>query len=128
DRPISRHVFAECSSEQSRMINISNPDRRVIPSQSELFTVPDDVTFLNCANMSPQLRVVTTAGLDSVRSKASPWEIASSDWFSGPERLRELAATIVGTDADSIALIPSVSYGIATAAANIKIESGQSIV
>lgn len=110
------------------MTNISKPDQWLIRSQRGLFTIPDDVTFLNCANMSPQLRVVTTAGLESVRSKAAPWEIASNDWFSGPERLRELAAMVFGTDTESIALIPSVSYGIAIAAANIRIESGQSIV
>lgn len=108
--------------------NTPGSSYKVIPSQSHLFEIPDGVTYLNCASMSPQLRSVTMAGLDSVISKRSPWEITPSDWFSVPEKLRELAARVFGADAESIALVPSVSYGIAVAAANVKVEQGQSIV
>ncbi len=101
---------------------------RAIPLQRDLFEIPDGVTYLNCASMSPQLRPVTEAGLKSVKSKASPQEIASLDWFSDAENLRELAAQVFGTDAESIALVPAASYGIAVAAANVKIGRGQSIV
>ncbi len=100
-------------------------DSKIIPQQSDLFEIPADVTYLNCANMSPQLRSVTAAGFASVSSKKTPWTI---DWFSDSEKLRELAAQIVNSDADSIALVPSASYGIAIAAANVKVEKGQSIV
>jgi selenocysteine lyase/cysteine desulfurase len=110
------------------MTNTSKCNDRAIPSQRELFEIPDGVTFLNCASMSPQLRSVTAAGLDSVKSKASPWKISSSDWFSGAETLRELAAKVLGADSESMALVPSVSYGIAIAAANVEVERGQSIV
>jgi len=78
--------------------------------------------------MSPQLRSVTAAGLASVKSKASPWEITASDWFSGAEELRGLAAKVLCADAESMALVPSASYGIATAAANVEVGRGQSIV
>jgi selenocysteine lyase/cysteine desulfurase len=54
--------------------------------------------------------------------------LAPDDWFSGAETLRGLAARILDATPDSIALVPSVSYGIAVAAANIRIEPGQSIV
>ena len=36
-------------------------------SQRALFDIPSDVTYLNCASMSPQLRSVTAAGIDAVR-------------------------------------------------------------
>jgi selenocysteine lyase/cysteine desulfurase len=78
--------------------------------------------------MSPQLRSVTAAGLGSVKAKVSPWAMAPSDWFSGAEELRGLAAQVFGADADAMALVPSASYGIAIAAANVKVERGQSIV
>lgn len=110
------------------MKNTLLSDFQVLPSQRHLFEIPNDVTFLNCANLSPQLRSVTKAGLESVKSKASPWRIAAPDWFSGAEKLRELAALLVGADADSIALVPSVSYGMAVAAANVEVASGQNIV
>src|SRR5262249_34266956 len=36
-------------------------------SARDLFEIPEDVTYLNCANMSPQLKSVTAVGLDAVR-------------------------------------------------------------
>ena len=101
---------------------------KLIPSQRDLFEIPNGVTYLNCATLSPQLRSVTAAGLDSVRAKASPWGITPPDWFSGTETLRGLAARVLEADAESMALVPSVSYGIAIAAANVRVERGQSIV
>ncbi len=97
-------------------------------SMRSLFEIPEGVTYLNCAYMSPQLRSITAIGIDAVRGKATPWTIPSSQWFSRPEELRSLAAQVMGADADGVALVPSVSYGIATAAANLPIASGQSIV
>ncbi|MGH9840041.1 MAG: aminotransferase class V-fold PLP-dependent enzyme [Blastocatellia bacterium] len=99
-----------------------------LPLQRDLFEIPDEVTYLNCANLAPQLRAVSAAGLDAVALKKSPWEITPPDWFSGAETLRELAARVIGASSEGIALVPSVSYGIAVAAANAPVERGQSIV
>ena len=99
-----------------------------IPPTRDLFQIPDGVTYLNCANMAPQLRCITTAGIDAVRAKATPWTLSAPEWFSGAEELRSLAAQVMGADVDGVALIPAVSYGIATAAANLPFTSGQTIV
>ena len=97
-------------------------------SQRHLFEIPDDVTYLNCASMSPSLRAVTAAGIDAVRAKASPWNLRPSDWFTGAEPLRALVARVIGAEAESIALVGSVCYGLAVAAANLPVRAGQSIV
>jgi selenocysteine lyase/cysteine desulfurase len=99
-----------------------------IPPSRELFEIPDGVTYLNCANMAPQLRSITAAGINAVRAKATPWTLSAPQWFSGAEELRSLAARVIGADADGVALVPAVSYGIATAAANLPLASGQTIV
>ena len=99
-----------------------------IASQRERFDIPADVTYLNCASMSPQLRAVTATGLDSVRSKASPWTYSARDWFGGVEPLRSLVGRIVNADADAIAIVPSASYGLAVAAANVPMREGQSVI
>ncbi len=103
---------------------ITNP----IEAVRDLFEIPDDVTYLNCASMAPQLRCVTEAGLRAVRTKASPWTLSGPEWFSASEELRTLAARVMGTDSDAIALVPAASYGIATAAANLPLSRGQTIV
>lgn len=99
----------------------------LIENARDLFEVPKDVTYLNCANMAPQLKAVTEAGLGAVRAKQSPWNLTPSEWFSGAETLRALAARLLHVEADGIALVPAVSYGIAVAAANLPISRGQTI-
>lgn len=99
-----------------------------IRNARELFEIPEGVTYLNCANMAPQLRSVTEAGIAAVRAKATPWKLTAPEWFSGAEVLRELAAQLLNADAEGIALVPAASYGIAIAAANLPLASGQSIV
>jgi selenocysteine lyase/cysteine desulfurase len=100
----------------------------LIECQRDLFTIPRDITYLNCANMGPQLRSATAAGLEAVHANSAPWLRTPRDWFTGPERLRSLAARLMNADADSVALVPSVSYGIAIAASNLPVGAGQSIV
>ena len=96
--------------------------------ERELFEIPDDVAYLNCAYMAPQLRAVTAAGLDAVRGKATPWAVSPADFFTCSEMLRSEFAALVGATADAIALVPSASYGLATAAANLPIGDGRTVV
>ena len=97
-------------------------------SERALFAIPPDVTYLNCASMSPQLHSVSAAGLVAVRSKESPWNLRASDWFEHAEPLRALFARVVGGDANDVALVPSASYGLAVAAANLPVRAGQTIL
>jgi selenocysteine lyase/cysteine desulfurase len=95
---------------------------------AELFEIPQGVTYLNCANMAPQLRSVTAAGHEAVRKKAAPWTLSSAEWFTGAEELRTLAGRVMDTEAKNVALVPAASYGIAVAAKNVEVTSGRSIV
>ena len=96
--------------------------------QRDLFEVPDDIAYLNCAYMSPQLRSAREIGEEAVSRKSRPWEITPDDFFEGSEEIRALFARLVGGDADGVAIIPSVSYGIAVAAANVPVDGGQSVL
>ena len=107
---------------------ISSVGSPTIANVRHLFEIPEDVVYLNCANLAPQLRSVTAGGLAAVQMKATPWNIAAADWFSGAEELRATAARLLGTNANHIALVPAVSYGIAIAAANLPVAAGQTIV
>jgi selenocysteine lyase/cysteine desulfurase len=99
-----------------------------IESARELFDLPDDLAYLNCSYMSPQLRSVTEAGLDAVRAKAAPWRVTAADFFSGVEELRSEFAALIGVSAQCVALVPAVSYGIGTAVANVKIGPDRTVV
>ncbi|MBT1688620.1 aminotransferase class V-fold PLP-dependent enzyme [Dawidia soli] len=100
----------------------------IIPNQKELYTLPDEVTYLNCASLSPLLRSVEEAGTWGLYERRHPWEIAAAQWFEPVETLRELFARIIRADRDNVALVPAVSYGIAVAAKNIPLTKHQTIV
>jgi selenocysteine lyase/cysteine desulfurase len=100
----------------------------LIENASHLFEIPEDVTYLNCANMAPQLKSVTEAGHGAVRARESPWMLNAPEWFSGAEALRALAARLLDVETDGIALVPAVSYGIAAAATNLHVSPNQTIV
>ena len=97
-------------------------------SQRDLFEVPQDIAYLNCAYMSPQLRRAREIGEWAVSRKSRPWEITPGDFFGDTEVVRSLFARLVGGDADGVAIVPSVSYGISVAAANLPVREGQKII
>jgi selenocysteine lyase/cysteine desulfurase len=107
---------------------VGRGDAEVLANQRELFDLPEGVTYLNCAYMAPQLRAVTAVGRDAVSRKAHPWEITPADFFADVERLRGRFGALVGGDADGVAVMPSVSYGISTAAAQLAPEPQQDIL
>jgi len=96
--------------------------------QRHLFEVPAGITYLNCAYMGPQLRSAREIGERAVGRKSRPWEISPRDFFDEVEESRDLFARLVGGDADGVAVIPSVSYGMAVAAKNVAVGEGQKIL
>jgi selenocysteine lyase/cysteine desulfurase len=97
-------------------------------SQRDLFEIPEDIVYLNCAYMSPQLRRAREVGERAVSRKSRPWELTNDDFFEEVEEVRALFARLVGGDANGVAVIPSVSYGISVAAANVPVREGQKIL
>jgi selenocysteine lyase/cysteine desulfurase len=96
----------------------------MIPCQRQLFDIPDDIAYFNCAYMSPLMHKVVAAGQQAVTLKAQPWRISPPDFFSTPERARDLFARLINAQADDIAIIPACSYGTATAARNLPVAKG----
>jgi len=97
-------------------------------SQRDLFEIPEDIAYLNCAYMSPQLRRAREVGERAVTRKSRPWEITPNMFFEDVEEIRTLFARLVGGDVDGVAIVPSVSYGISVAAANVPVGEGEKIV
>ncbi len=101
----------------------------MIPCQKNLFSLPGDLHYLNCAYMSPLARPVEAAGIAGIRRKRDPSEISAEDFFTGSDALRERFARLVNApDPRRIALVPSASYGITVAARNTPRRRGQNVV
>lgn len=85
----------------------------MLTCQKELFSLPDDTHYLNCAFMSPMLQSVAQAGKIAIHRKDDPTTIKPDDFFQNTKRLREAFAKLIGVaDERMCALIPSVSYGM----------------
>lgn len=100
----------------------------MLTCQKDLFSLPDDLHYLNGAYMSPLSKAVEAAGHQGVAQKAVPSRIHPDDFFTQSNTARERFATLVNADPQRIAIIPAASYGIATVARNLHPEPGQNIV
>lgn len=101
----------------------------MLTSKRSHFTLPPQITYLNCAYMSPLLKDAEKAGINALRRKRNPVEIKPIDFFNESDVLREEYAKLVnGKDANRFAIIPSVSYGLANVAKNVTFKKDQHIV
>ncbi len=108
---------------------MSPQDASPLACQRERFSLPEGCHYLNCAYMSPLSKRVQEAGFAGVRRKAVPAEIRADDFFTGCEEVRRLFARLVNApDPARVAIIPAVSYGLATVARNTPVARGQNIV
>src|ERR671912_802124 len=71
---------------------------RPLPVQRELFDIPDDVAYFNCASLAPQLRASAEAGVAALGGRARPWTISSGDWVPGAEERRALFSPLARGD------------------------------
>ncbi len=100
----------------------------LIPCQRHLFDIPEEVAYFDCAKMSPLLKQAAAAGEAGLMRKARPWEIKAEHFFDEADRVRALFARLIGAAADDVAIIPSVSFGLATVLQNVPVAAGQKIV
>lgn len=100
----------------------------MLACQRHLFDIPEDVSYLNCAYMSPLMRAVVETGIAGLTRKTHPWEITPAKFFTGAEEFRVTAAQLVDASPDCMAIVSSASYGIATAALNLPVRKGQRIL
>ncbi|NQW35583.1 MAG: aminotransferase class V-fold PLP-dependent enzyme [Flavobacteriales bacterium] len=101
----------------------------MISNQSHLFNLPKDITFLNGAYMAPLLNSVAKIGTENLLKKTNPTSISATDFFTNTKILKQKFAQLVEVaDAGQIAIIPSVSYGMATVANNISLKADDEII
>jgi selenocysteine lyase/cysteine desulfurase len=101
----------------------------MLTCQKHLFSLPDSVTYLNCAYMSPQMKSVEEAGRVALRLKSQPFLIQPEDFFTAMTELKRLFAELIELDDPGrVAIIPSASYGLSTVARNISLQPGEEIL
>ncbi|KOY87798.1 aminotransferase class V [bacterium 336/3] len=97
-------------------------------NQKHLFQLPDDIHYLNCAYMSPLLKSVEDVGIEGLIRKRNPTTIRPKDFFEQAEELKENIGKLISSKATNIALVPSVSYGMASAINNLPLNNGNKAI
>jgi selenocysteine lyase/cysteine desulfurase len=100
----------------------------MLASQRDLFEMPRDICYLNSASYSPLPIRSLEAGRAAVGRKGAPWTLDADFANTQHERARVAAARLINADAADVALIPSVSYGVATAAKLVTIKAGARVI
>ena len=97
--------------------------------QRGLFALPQGVHYLNCAYIAPLSRAVEAAGMAALRRTRVPSRLGPADFFAAADEARARFARLVNAPRPRrVAIVPSVSYGIALAARNLRPRRGQNIV
>src|SRR6201991_3348868 len=100
----------------------------MLASQRHLFEMPRDICYLSSASYSPLPLRTLEAGRAAVGRKGTPWMLDAAFANGQHERARLAAARLIHADPADIALIPSVSYGVATAAKVLTIKRGTRVI
>ena len=101
---------------------------QMLASQRALFEIPRQICYLNAASYSPLPIRTLEAGRAAVGRKGTPWTLAASFAGEQNERARAAAARLINAEPCDIALIPSISYGVATAAKLLTIARGTRVI
>jgi selenocysteine lyase/cysteine desulfurase len=79
--------------------------------------------------MSPMLKKVENAGIKAIKQKRKPYKITTDDFFQNGKTVRALFSKLINNpEPERIAIIPSVSYGIANVVKNIKRRTGEILI
>ena len=85
------------------------------PGMRSLFSIPRDVAYLNAAAYGPLPDVVRDAGVAGAAGKSLPWTLDRPGAEMLAERVRAGAARLIGAETGDVAIMGSVSHGMATA-------------
>ena len=97
--------------------------------QIDKFIIEGNKTYLNCAYMSPMLKIVEEAGINGLKTKRAPHNILPEDFFSGVNALKKAFAKLINLDEhERIAISSSVSYGLANITNNIQLKESDNII
>ncbi len=97
-------------------------------SHKHLFHIPEQITYLNCAYMAPLLKSVEEEGIKAVMKRRNPLAYSQEDFFTDTESIRAEFQRLTKAPADRVVLVPSVSYGMANVARNLRCTRGQNII
>ncbi|MFC4348454.1 aminotransferase class V-fold PLP-dependent enzyme [Kordiimonas lipolytica] len=100
----------------------------IIPPQRELFDIPRDLCYVNASYMTPLSKAQVASGQEALARSAQPWRIGEGDFFDTAADVCAAGAALMNAEAADVAIVPSASYGISTAAKNLPLSPGGKVL
>ena len=94
-------------------------------NQQHLFSLQDDIHYLNNAYKAPLLKACEEAAMNSLVRDRNPIGIGPDAFFEVTDEIRNEFAQLVNCTSSQVALIPASSYGLNAAIRNIPFQEGQ---
>lgn len=96
--------------------------------QKHLFSLNEDVHYLNCAYKAPLLKSAEKAATNALIKDRNPFNLKVDDFFSDVNKVKIEFGKLINSPKENIALIPSTSYGFSSILNNIKSKSGKTAI
>lgn len=100
----------------------------MLECQKDKFSLLDGLHYLNCAYKAPILKAAELKCIESIYLQRDPSCISVDDFFEPNVLCRSLFAEIINCPSAQVAIVPSVSYGFATAFKNICAKQNGNVV
>jgi len=94
-------------------------------NQKHLFSLQEDIHYLNCAYKAPLLKSCEVAATKALKDDRNPIGRTPEHFFKDLGIIKSEFSKIVKCNPSQVAIIPSSSYGIASALKNIHCQPGQ---
>jgi selenocysteine lyase/cysteine desulfurase len=78
--------------------------------------------------MSPLMKTVEKKGIEGMKMKRTPFKVKPEDFFNESEKLRKEFSRLIKGEAQRVAIIPSVSYGMANVVNNVHLSRNNNVV
>ena len=89
-------------------------------SQKKLFSLRENIHYLNCAYKAPLLKSAELACIKALTRERNPVDIKPDDFFDETYQVRSYFAKIINAETSQVAIIPSTSYGFSSVLKNTK--------
>ena len=93
----------------------------MLKCQKDLFSLDNQVTYLNCAYKAPLLKKAEKEAIKALEIERNPFKLKSNNFFEISDEIRKEFSKIIGCQSNEIAILPSTSYGFANVFKNIKL-------
>lgn len=97
----------------------------MLKSQKHLFSLDDNIHYLNCAYKAPLLKSAEEAAIQSLIIQRNPINITPSSYFEEAQEARVLFSEFINCLPSEVAIVPSTSYASASILQNVKCKKGQ---